>query len=476
MFTQRSSSPPTKDSTAGKECWAQRRKHRFFFTEHILAAKVRLAVVALTLFASAALPASDTARIDIREGHFVEKSTGKPFRPFGVNYYRSALTDGQKRGHSAFSPGSYDEAFITQMMQRLARDGFNTVRTFLSNHSGPNGIVADPQSAEIHPAFLANVLHFLRAAQKHHIHVILTWDTWTPDSRAWSEKPLADEARHGFSTDTKSHFHVNGFRLTPKPVRTKANAILSVIEALRKNAPELLAVVLAWELENEVHFRLDQEPFISRSAAFTFAGRQFDLSTDSGAQDLMDAAIRAWATACSDAIHAADPDALVTASVFTFAAVGRQGPGTWSKDSTKDNRVPARPLALLDTSLDYVDLHLYARRTDRQNITQHLEHDLASVELSALIAKAQSLGKPILIGESGIGAHVTRRGPDWQTIRHEASQALLREFHLALAPHPFAGLLHWHYGNPDSTEQDDHPAITLFPQYGDVLKVFRFNH
>ena len=420
--------------------------------------------------------AQSLSRVLVREGIFVEKNSGKPFRPLGVNYYRTAPIDGKKQSHSAFSPGSYDEAFITQMMQKISRDGFNTVRTFLSNHSGPKGIVSDPQSAEIHPAFLANVLHFLQTAQKHHIHVILSWDTWTPDSRPWSEKPLADEARHGFSADTRSHFNVNGFRLSPKPVRAKANAIVTLIDALRKSEPELLAVVLAWELENEVHFQLDQEPFITRSNAFPFAGRQFDLSTDAGAQELMDAAARAWATACAEAIHAADPEALVSASLFTFAAVGRQGPGTWSKDSTKDNRVPARPLALLETSLDYVDLHIYAGRTNRRNITQHLEHNLASVELPALIAKAQSLGKPILIGESGIGAHVTRRGPDWRTIRHEASQALLREFHLALAPQPFAGLLHWHYGSPDSTEQDDYPALTLFPQYGEVLKAFRFTH
>ena len=423
--------------------------------------------------ASSAKPLS---RVIVRDGSFVEKGSGRPFCPFGVNYYRAAVIDGQKRGHGAFSPGSYDEAFITQMMEKTARDGFNTVRTFLSNHSGPNGIVADPHSAEIHPTFLANVLHFLRTARKHRIHVILTWETWTPDSRPWSEKLLADEARHGFSADTQTHFQVNGFRLSPKPVRTKASAIVTLIETLRKHDPALLAVILAWELENEVHFRLDQEPFISRSRTFAFAGRQFDLSNDSGAQELMDAAARAWASACADTIHAADPEALVSASIFTFAAVGRHGPGTWSKDKTQDNRVPARPLALLETSLDYVDLHLYAGRTNRRNITQHLEHDLASVESTELIAAAKRLGKPILIGESGIGAHVTRRGPDWQTIRHEASQALLREFHLALAPQPFAGLLHWHYGSPDSQEQDDYPALTLFPQYGEVLKAFRFTH
>ncbi|MFN0074943.1 MAG: cellulase family glycosylhydrolase [Prosthecobacter sp.] len=419
---------------------------------------------------------ASTTRIGIQDGRFVEKNSGKPFRPFGVNYYRTAPIDGKKRGHCSFSPGSYDEAFITQMMQKVSHDGFNTVRSFLSNHSGLNGIVTDPQSGEINPAYLANLIHFLRAAEKHHLHVILTWDTWSPDSRAWAEKPLTDEARHGFSSDTKSHFSVNGYRLNPKPIRAKAIAICTLIEALRKSTPELLAVVLAWELENEVHFKLDQEPFVSRSAAFAFGGRSFDLRSDDGAQALMDTATSVWATACADAIHAADAEALVSASVFTFAAVGRQGPGTWSKDDTKDMRIPARPLALLDSSLDFVDLHLYAGRSNSRNITQHLQHDLTSVELPSLIAAAKRLGKPILIGESGIGAHVTRRGPDWQTIRHDASVALLREFHQALAPQPFAGLLHWHYGSPDSAAQNDYPALTLFPQYGEVLKAFHFSH
>ena len=177
--------------------------------------------------------------------------------------------------------------------------------------------------------------------------------------------------------------------------------------------------------------------------------------------------------ACADAIHAADPEALVSASVFTFAAVGRQGPGTWSKDQTKDMRVPARPLALLESSLDFVDLHLYAGKSKTESIAQHLQRDLASVEISALAAKAKSLGKPILVGESGVAAHFTRRGPDWQTIHHDVGVELLREYHNALATHPFAGVLHWHFGSPDSTAQDEYPALVLFPQYGEALKSSR---
>ncbi|MCX6876381.1 MAG: cellulase family glycosylhydrolase [Verrucomicrobia bacterium] len=408
-------------------------------------------------------------RIAIRDGRFVDSGTGRAFRPFGVNYYRLGPIAENKHGHSAFSPGTYDEAFITRMMEELSRSGFNTVRSFLSIHSGTNGIVTHPQSGEVNPAFLRNLVHFLRAARTHGIRVILSWDIWTPDSRAWAETPLVDEARHGWVTEPKQELKVNGFRLTPQPIRAKANAIRALIGGLRQSAPELLPVVLAWELENEVHFILDQEPFSSRPAAFVFGGRAFDLGTDSGAQALMDASTRAWATACADAIHAADPEALVSASVFTFNAVGRQGPGTWSKDQTKDARVPARPLALLDTSLDFVDLHLYACKSETETIAQHLQRHLASVEMPLLATEARRLGKPILIGESGVAAHYMRRGPDWQTIPHDIGVNLLRDFHQALAAQPFDGVLHWHYGSPDSTANEEYPALYLFPQYGEPL-------
>lgn len=409
-------------------------------------------------------------RIAIRDGRFVETGTGNPFRPLGVNYYRLGPIAEGKEGHSALSPGTYDGEFTARMMENLSRVGFNTVRTFLSNHSGPSGIVTSPGAAEINPAYLSNLVHFLRAAQTHGIRVVLCWDTWPPDCQAWAETPLPDESSYGWAKDGAMDFKLNGFRLTPKTIRTKANAILALIEALRKCAPDLLPVVLAWELENEVHFNLDQEPFLSRPGDFAFGGSKFDLTTDQGAQALMDNAVRSWANACADAIHAADAKALVSASVFTFAAVGRQGPGTWSKDQNKDMRVPARPKGLLDTRLDFVDLHLYARKTESESVTQYLQRDLATVEMPSLASEARRLGKPILIGESGIGANFMRRGPDWQTIHHDTGVELLREFHLGLAAYPFAGVLHWHYGSPDSTAKDEYPALVLFPKYGEVIK------
>ncbi len=103
-----------------------------------------LTLFALLLAPLAVSPAAEPGqpgRIAVRDGRFVDSGTGRHFRPLGVNYHRLGPVDEKKQGHAAFSPGSCDEAFITCMMESLSRDGFNTVRSFLSNHSGANGIV-----------------------------------------------------------------------------------------------------------------------------------------------------------------------------------------------------------------------------------------------------------------------------------------------------------------------------------------------
>lgn len=430
-------------------------------------------LVPLALIAAETISPAMTGRIVIREGCFFDTGTDKPFHPLGVNYFRIAPIRERKEGHSTFSPGSYNEEFVDPMMETLARDGLNTVHTFLSYHSGANGIVATPEPGEPSPAYLLNVIHIVRAAQAHGSRVILTWDNWMPESRAWAEMPLSNESEYGWILEAGHDFKTNGFRLSPEPIRARANAICALLQSVKTSAPDLLPVVLAWELENEVHFNLDQDPFLSRSTAFAFGGRTFELGTDSGAQALMDAASVSWANACADAIHGVDPEALVSASVFTFHAIGRQGPGTWLKDQTNDMRIPARPLALLESRIDFADIHIYAGKSESESIAQHLKSDLDSVEISHLAREARRLGKPILVGESGVAARHMRRGPDWQTIPHETGVNLLREFHQALSTFSFAGVLHWHYGSPDSTAQDEHPALHLFPQYAEAIRTHR---
>lgn len=426
-------------------------------------------LAALTPGALAAEPVAPS-RLAVREGRFVDKATGTAFIPLGANYYRTGKVSSGKVVHATFCPGFYDRAYVEAMMPALAAGGFSTVRTFLSYHVGPDGILTSPQARELAPEYLAHVVHFLHQARRHGLHVIFSWDVWIPPSEWWSTQPLPDEARYGFLPETQDALRVNNVRLALPWVRTRANGIVALIEALKKVDAGLLPVVMAWELENEVFFAADQEPFARREGSFAFAGRSYDLASDAEVQALMDAVVTQWVDLCAGAVRQADPEALVSAGLFSFAAVGRKGPGTLSQDQTKDGRVPARPLALLRSSLDYVDLHLYAWRTPEESVSAYLERNLRSVEWDTLKAEAAKTGKPIFAGETGIFANYLRRGPDWQRIDHDLGLACFREQVQGLRAQGFVGALYWHYGSPDSMPGDESPVLALFPQYAKALR------
>ncbi len=312
------------------------------------------------------------------------------------------------------------------------------------------------------------------------------------DGNVWGDDGIevffdpANEGRyhHHFVVDTKGVWHDGGSAdyglghgklwdcalVMAASVRTRASAIVALIEALRARDPRLLSVVLAWELENEVCLSAKTAPLNQREGEFTFAGRRYNLGSDHEAQALMDDVLAQWANLCADAIHEADPEALVSAGVFSFAAVGRGGPGTLSTDTTGDERVPARPLALLRSRLDYVDVHLYAWRTAEQSVSQHLDRDLDSVEWDEVQAKARELGKPLMCGECGVFANYLRAAPNWQEINHELGAQCFREQVAGLKERGLAGALYWSYGNPDSTAGDENPSLTFHPQYGRILR------
>lgn len=415
------------------------------------------------------LPQPAPARIAVRDGGFVLHETGAPFVPLGVNYFRVGKADGGKVVHATFCPGFYDRGFVEKMMADAAASGFNTIRTFHSYHVGPSGILTTPQAQEIAPGYLDNVLHFLDQARAHGLHVIFSWDIWMPASEWWAGQALAGEAAADLRDEWDDAAGINGFRLHRGSVRTRANAIVALIEAVRAHDASLLRVVMAWELENEVYLSAKRSPFAPRTGSFTFAGRAYDMGSDADAQALMDAVLVQWANLCADAIHGADPEALVSTGLFSFAAVGRGGPGALAQDRTEDERVPGRLLALLESKLDYADLHLYAWRSPEQGVLAHQERDLRSAEWEAARIRARALGKPLLCGECGVFANYLRSAPNWQAINHELGRQCLREHVTGLKQHGLAGALYWHYGNPDSTAGDENPALTFHPEYGRVL-------
>jgi hypothetical protein len=410
---------------------------------------------------------SGISRIIIRGGCFVEKDSGKPFTPLGVNYYRLGNEKIGRSVHAAFCPPVYDRPYIEKMMKDVASWGFNTVRTFQSYYIGEDGILTSESAREISPAYLSNMLHFLQQAKNNGLHVIFSWDIWVPKSDWWSSMPMPNEARYGFRPDWEEDMGVNDYRIHLGSVRTRANAIKTLIQAIRKKDPSLLPVVLSWELENELYFVTDKAPYNTRQGSFSFKGKTYDLSSDDQVQESMDDIITNWVNACAETIHQADPEALVDAGLFSFVAVGRGGPGTFSKDQTGDNRVPARPMALLRSKMNYVDVHLYAWKTDKESVPEYLKRNLESIEWSKLKPEAKKIGKPIMSGEFGVFANYLRK-PDLK-IDHELGLECLKQHLQRIKSNGFTGALYWFYGNPDSTTEDECPPLILFPKYAELI-------
>jgi hypothetical protein len=102
------------------------------------------------------------------------------------------------------------------------------------------------------------------------------------------------------------------------------------------------------------------------------------------------------------------------------------------------NRIPFRPLAILRSKADFLDLHFYPADA------KGWERDLASVEFDEVRKLAKELGKPLFVGEFGSFKRT------FQT--PESAAVWMGELAGRFQERGFAGWLYWTY---DTHEQGD---------------------
>jgi hypothetical protein len=361
-------------------------------------------------------------RIGVRDGRFVVRATGRPFQPRGFNYIRL-----HPRWHKTFSPRHYDGARAARMFADIAARGFNTVRVFIDQQTG-DGVVASADAEQLSPKFMGNVIDFLRRARERGIYVVASLIHLPRSNRYQAMLGPPDPQIQG----------LNRLYLCQGGIDAKARYVADFAAAIRERDASLLPTVLAYELDNETHLDATQPPFSLAEGTVTPAnGRTYDLASAGALQRMADENIAHWADTCAGAIRRVDPEALVSTNVFTFAAVGRTGPGRLRSDRTRDPRFPARPLALADTKLDYVDIHFYPFDGET------LDRDLRTIEFEAFAAACRRRGKPILMGEFGAFKKAYPALP-------QAAEAMGTHLERVLAL-GFAGFLYWTY---DTDEQE----------------------
>lgn len=356
-------------------------------------------------------------RICVRDGILVEKESGRPFHPIGFHYIR-ILPSGI---HYVFAPSLYDPARAERMLADLEAHRFNIVRVFIGGHE----LSTD---AGLYPRFMANFRDFLARAGRHHVYILPVVD-WIPGGKRY--QGIVKSGRDD----------IGGMQMLfmdPAHVKAKILYLTDFISAIKQHDPRLLTNILAFELENEACMMVNEPPFSQMSGSFRYNRRSYDLASEADLQRLSDDAISRTADTLVDVIHGLDPDAMVSYSVFTFAAVGRTGPGKVRTDRSPDPRFPVRPLALVDTKLSYIDVHFYGPSPEA------LTRDLKSIEWDKLKPACAKAGKPLIVGEFGSIKSV---------IPNVSDAARLMPWYLGeLRKTGFTGAIYWTY---DCDEQPE---------------------
>jgi len=325
-------------------------------------------------------------------GEFYNTATNAVFHPVGSNYIRLDTINGVQY-HSTFTTGFYNPSAADNALRLMHTSGYNVVRVFIDPGDAAHQALgeygtAGPASSNtpgLYAAYMNNFIDFLERATNYGVYVIPVLD-YVPYNAYYEQ--LVDSGRPSTITG------VNSFYLYAGAVSSKTTYVNQFVQAVKAaDSGVLQPTVFAYELMNEAGCETADAPFNMTSGFVTTQdGNTYNMALPADRQNCQDSNTDLWAEKCVDAIHSVDPDAMMSCSVYTFAAVGKSGPNGLMPIQGADNRYPARPMWLARTRLSFVDIHQYPT-SSAWSITS----DLNSSEFSSIDKTA----KPTLTGECG---------------------------------------------------------------------------
>ncbi len=373
---------------------------------------------AATPMPTAAPPPSPTAlathRIGVRvvggEAEFYDRTTGERFVPRGNNYIRLAAHNPPCQElsnifHSTFNPGEYDPERAEAALERMAAEGYNTVRVFLDEWC----IAED--NGRLSTRYVDHLADYLARAKANGIVVIMAG---FPPVPGYAERIPPYEAIDWPNT----------LYLTQAGIGIEQDYWRDLIDHLAyAGAP--LDTILGYELRNEAFFAGDARPFtLSTGTVQTGNGRTYDMADPAAHQALMDENLVFWLDRVRAAILEVDPTALVGCGFFHPQGPNPARPG--------DPRLIRTYPALFQSQLDFVDLHPYP------NTDLTLRQFVENYELAGL------KDKPVIMGEFGAFRSAF---PSAQT----AADALV-DWQAASCQYGFDGWLLWTWDTDEQPE------------------------
>ncbi len=330
----------------------------------------------------------------------------KPVTLRGSNYIRLGgdLTSGCVGYHTTFDEGVYNRTRYLDAFQTMHGQGFNIMRVFLDERPGC-GIGGDVSSTEpLDAEWLNRLAQFVSDAEDHGMYTLVTMVY--PVNNAYfrnvtSQVPLPPEWENvgGWNAPFLTERGHTAYATYGKELGKGLQARL---------APAKQRAILI-SLQNEFFLQGDIFPFSSHNTTVTMAdGIAYNMAEPAQRQQAADASTNLWARLTRKAIREHLPESMVTVGVFTFDAVGKDGPNGLllegcdpavpPSDPEKhvDCRFPARPLKLAGAGLDFLDVHIY----QADGTAPALAVNLKTVEWDQ-IPKAT----PIVMGEFGCNAN-----------------------------------------------------------------------
>jgi hypothetical protein len=330
-----------------------------------------LSVVLLASLASGRAAGAEgaPARIVVRQRQFVEQESGRPFVPFGVSYYRPGT------GWAPQLWKQFDIEATRRDFARLKEQGANVVRVFISFGSFYT------QPGRLDPEGLAKFDKLLALADEAGLYVHPTG----PDG--WEGRPSWAKERDLFSNDANE-----------RALQALEDYWRMFVARYRGRS-----TIWAYDLRNEPTLAWDTPYLRTQWDAWRQRRRQEPLPVPdpkAGAaspqlgdyQCFRESIAEQWVARQSAAIHAADPEALVTVGLLQ-----------WS--------IPAQPIRLdqytafrpsvVAKHVDFMELHYYPLVN---GVYKYDGPDAETTNLAVLEAMARECAKPglpLVIAEFG---------------------------------------------------------------------------
>ncbi|HPO13528.1 MAG TPA: hypothetical protein PLI09_08800 [Candidatus Hydrogenedentes bacterium] len=324
-------------------------------------------------------PVEPLPRLAVDNNGFFIKATDERFIPRGFNH-----TVLDKHWHATFNTNVYRHDAMENVLNEMHQLGANVIRVWIWGRQDETGFTGGKPSRGLSGAYMENVVDFLRLATQCQIYAIPILDE-TPHNACYDA--LMVEPAHEVNPDVGGY---NRQYLAQGPIAAKRTAITDFITYIKASDPGLLNTVLSWSLANEVFVNYTDAPFsLEEGEALTANGKRYDITDKDQRQACYDEGIVHWANQLVSAIKKIDPEALVTAGMWTTDVCGRPPVNGLINDG-KDPRVPSRPSALggPNSLLDFIDVHIYPwDGTSKVRPGMH-ERDLVK--------------KPAIVGEYGV--------------------------------------------------------------------------